>query len=220
MAIRGGPHYTNSKISEYEGLGDHAVREGRQAPLRYTELCRFFQAGRCKRGGNCNFAHYQSELRPKPTLHRTKLCDLFMSTGTCKFGATCNHAHGEHELRRPEGAPPPTLQKVNTRNITSAVVTVEPAFSALPEPTTSLMLAETVQDALLPSLTWESDDAKWRDANTVTLLHRLMNESTPIYDKKTQFLISVRNSFLHFEEEGESAYATRSSLTRSSSSYL
>eukprot|EP00439_Symbiodinium_sp_Y106_P006816 s1120_g1.t1 len=158
MAIRGGPHYTNSKISEYEGLGDHAVREGRQAPLRYTELCRFFQAGRCKRGGNCNFAHYQSELRPKPTLHRTKLCDLFMSTGTCKFGATCNHAHGEHELRRPEGAPPPTLQKVNTRNITSAV------------------------DALLPSLTWESDDAKWRDANTVTLLHRLMNESTPIYD--------------------------------------
>ncbi|CAE7355383.1 ZFP36 [Symbiodinium sp. CCMP2592] len=52
-----------------------------------------------------------------------------MSTGTCKFGATCNHAHGEHELRRPEGAPPPTPQKVNTRNITSAVMTVEPAFS-------------------------------------------------------------------------------------------
>ncbi|CAE7175749.1 ZFP36, partial [Symbiodinium necroappetens] len=64
---------------------------------------------------------------------------------------------------------------------------------ALPEPTASLMLAETVQDALLPSLTWEANDAKWRDENPVTLLHRLMNESTPIYDKKTQFLISVRN---------------------------
>ena len=67
----------------------------------------------CKKGDDCPFAHSQSELREKPNLHKTKLCQTFIEgkiafvrphihnkiEGKCPKGNNCCFAHGEEELR-------------------------------------------------------------------------------------------------------------------------
>ena len=51
------------------------------------------------KGMNCNYAHSENELREKPNLSKTKLCEEYATTGTCTKGEICLFAHGELELR-------------------------------------------------------------------------------------------------------------------------
>ena len=62
-----------------------------------TKMCPYFLRGKCIKGGNCTFAHSNSELKELPDLHKTKYCKAFAS-GTCKK-INCAFAHGEAELK-------------------------------------------------------------------------------------------------------------------------
>lgn len=44
-----------------------------------TQICPHLQLpGGCRRGTSCNFAHSQIEVRSKPDLRKTRLCDKYM----------------------------------------------------------------------------------------------------------------------------------------------
>jgi len=64
-----------------------------------TKPCSLFSLNICKKGNDCPFAHSMDELRDKPNLYKTKLCDAFLQAGRCNRGEDCNFAHGEVELR-------------------------------------------------------------------------------------------------------------------------
>lgn len=46
-----------------------------QLDLYKTRLCPLMQEGKCNSGDNCRFAHAESEIRNKPNLSKTKLCE-------------------------------------------------------------------------------------------------------------------------------------------------
>lgn len=55
-----------------------------------TELCRpFEEAGECKYGDKCQFAHGFHELRnlQRHPKYKTELCRTFHSVGFCPYGA-------------------------------------------------------------------------------------------------------------------------------------
>jgi len=64
-----------------------------------TKMCNLFLLNICKKGENCPFAHSDDEIREKPNLHKTKLCQAFLEEGKCSKGKGCSFAHGEEELR-------------------------------------------------------------------------------------------------------------------------
>jgi len=64
-----------------------------------TKVCPLNSLNICTKGDNCPFAHSEDELREKPNLAKTKLCESFLETGYCKNGDQCSFAHGENELR-------------------------------------------------------------------------------------------------------------------------
>jgi hypothetical protein len=64
-----------------------------------TKMCSLNALNICKKGTNCPFAHSEDELREKPNLYKTKLCDAFLQEGKCSKGENCHFAHGEDELR-------------------------------------------------------------------------------------------------------------------------
>jgi len=64
-----------------------------------TKVCSLNNLNICKKGKACPFAHSMDELRDKPNLYKTKLCDAFLATGNCSRGEQCTFAHGESELR-------------------------------------------------------------------------------------------------------------------------
>ena len=68
------------------------------------------EAGRCRRGQACSFAHSEAELRPQPDLFGTRLCAQFGTAGGCPYGKRCRFAHGEAELR-PVPVPAPRGQE-------------------------------------------------------------------------------------------------------------
>lgn len=81
----------------------------RNSAMRYTffktELCRYYEPGqqglRCGKGLGCPFAHGPQELRSRPDLTKTSLCQLFRK-GKCRKGEMCPFAHGAKELRTRE----------------------------------------------------------------------------------------------------------------------
>jgi len=64
-----------------------------------TKICSLNNLNICKKGKACPFAHSMDELRDKPNLYKTKLCDAFLANGSCSRGEQCTFAHGETELR-------------------------------------------------------------------------------------------------------------------------
>ncbi|CEL93021.1 unnamed protein product [Vitrella brassicaformis CCMP3155] len=59
--------------------------------------CIFWQQGECTRGESCRYAHSESEVRTRPDLTKTRLCENFQK-GEC-LDPHCAFAHGEDELR-------------------------------------------------------------------------------------------------------------------------
>ncbi|KOB71926.1 Protein TIS11 [Operophtera brumata] len=81
-----------------------------QATSRYkTELCRpFEEAGVCKYGDKCQFAHGMRELRnlQRHPKYKTELCRTFHSVGFCPYGPRCHFVHNAEEARRREPPSP------------------------------------------------------------------------------------------------------------------
>lgn len=77
-------------IANASGVSDQHFR---------TKLCPFLfgTRGECAKRHECSYAHSMSELRNRPDLTKTKLCDAYMK-GRCQDPA-CKWAHGRHELR-------------------------------------------------------------------------------------------------------------------------
>ncbi|XP_013196437.1 protein TIS11 [Amyelois transitella] len=80
------------------------------ATSRYkTELCRpFEEAGVCKYGDKCQFAHGFRELRnlQRHPKYKTELCRTFHSVGFCPYGPRCHFVHNAEEARRREPSSP------------------------------------------------------------------------------------------------------------------
>ena len=63
-----------------------------------TELCKNWQAGECKFGSKCSFAHGVEELTEKkhlPSNYKTKICKQFHEELYCPYGARCQFIHLE-----------------------------------------------------------------------------------------------------------------------------
>ncbi|XP_077284243.1 tis11 zinc finger protein [Arctopsyche grandis] len=67
-----------------------------------TELCRpYEEAGSCKYGDKCQFAHGYRELRnlQRHPKYKTELCRTFHSVGFCPYGPRCHFVHNAEEAR-------------------------------------------------------------------------------------------------------------------------
>lgn len=63
-----------------------------------TEKCRFYRHG-CRRGASCPFAHGDDEIRKRPNLDKTSLCQNYVR-GKCHLTAEqCQFAHSALDLR-------------------------------------------------------------------------------------------------------------------------
>ena len=107
------------RYSAYEEAQRQSQPDERQArpepslpPMAKTRICRHWEAGTCRMGPRCMFAHGSDELKPKNErdlfkqdfLRKTRICRHW-SMGQCPFGDTCQFAHGSAEMRvRPEAA--------------------------------------------------------------------------------------------------------------------
>ncbi|GAB0097496.1 Protein TIS11 [Sergentomyia squamirostris] len=105
-----GTNVANFVSTIIENLGGHRKLERTQSePLpqvntsRYkTELCRpFEEAGECKYGDKCQFAHGMYELRnlQRHPKYKTELCRTFHSVGYCPYGPRCHFVHNAEEAR-------------------------------------------------------------------------------------------------------------------------
>ncbi len=62
-----------------------------------SEMCHFLKhRGRCR--DDCPFAHTPQEIRAKPVLRKTAMCQEWLR-GRCGNRLTCDYAHGEEDLR-------------------------------------------------------------------------------------------------------------------------
>jgi len=78
---------------------NEATREFLRANFAKTELCSFYQRGKCLRGTTCNFAHEIDEQRSRPDLTKTCICENWLK-GACPLRAVqCKFAHGYDDLR-------------------------------------------------------------------------------------------------------------------------
>lgn len=74
-----------------------------------TELCRpYEEAGACKYGDKCQFAHGMRELRnlQRHPKYKTELCRTFHSVGFCPYGPRCHFVHNADEVRANNQCPP------------------------------------------------------------------------------------------------------------------
>ncbi|CAJ1371788.1 unnamed protein product [Effrenium voratum] len=94
-----------------EAVSGSVVQRWLQRPLlggalaegdrRKTLLCKQYFEGGCNRGGNCAFAHGETEQRQPPGWQekpKMKLCEKFPNF--CEFGRYCHNAHGQEGDRR------------------------------------------------------------------------------------------------------------------------
>ncbi|EDW82057.2 uncharacterized protein Dwil_GK25600 [Drosophila willistoni] len=72
-----------------------------------TELCRpYEEAGECKYGEKCQFAHGYHELRnlQRHPKYKTEYCRTFHSVGFCPYGPRCHFVHNADEARAQQAA--------------------------------------------------------------------------------------------------------------------
>lgn len=67
-----------------------------------TDMCKFYQQGKCNQGSRCAYAHDPQEIRHKPDLTNTSMCKTFAKEGRCADPA-CRYAHSEVQLRATSG---------------------------------------------------------------------------------------------------------------------
>ncbi|KAL5277417.1 ZFP36L2 family protein [Megaselia abdita] len=84
-----------------------------------TELCRpFEEAGECKYGEKCQFAHGYHELRnlQRHPKYKTEYCRTFHSVGFCPYGPRCHFVHNADEAApQTTSSPPQQSQQQQSR---------------------------------------------------------------------------------------------------------
>ncbi|XP_035901165.1 protein TIS11-like isoform X2 [Anopheles stephensi] len=112
----GGSNSSNSSNNQHatsntsSSSGHRKLERTQSEPLpqqvntsRYkTELCRpYEEAGECKYGDKCQFAHGMQELRnlQRHPKYKTELCRTFHSVGFCPYGPRCHFVHNAEEAR-------------------------------------------------------------------------------------------------------------------------
>jgi len=77
---------------------DSSFKDKFRTQFRKTQMCKFFEKGKCRRGTQCMFAHDKEEQQQRPDLDRTALCPYKQ---TC-MDPECKYAHRVFELQRTE----------------------------------------------------------------------------------------------------------------------
>mmetsp|Transcript_50906 Transcript_50906/g.88804 ORF Transcript_50906/g.88804 Transcript_50906/m.88804 type:complete len:371 (+) Transcript_50906:95-1207(+) len=83
-------------MEQFPGSMEQAVA---QELFFRTRMCKFFLAGKCKRGKLCSFAHGEAKVQPLPDFYKTRFCIAFLRTGKCSSGEECSFAHNKSEIR-------------------------------------------------------------------------------------------------------------------------
>jgi hypothetical protein len=63
-----------------------------------TKMCRFYEAGLCRYGEDCPYAHSEQDLSVVPDLKKTSLCDAWKRGACPRSSDQCPFAHGDEEL--------------------------------------------------------------------------------------------------------------------------
>jgi len=80
------------------GAGIEKASTPTLSPLYKTRLCSFFEAGSCRAGPLCSYAHGEGDLRPSPDFERTSVCPAMLRDGRCSKPG-CRYAHSSNDLR-------------------------------------------------------------------------------------------------------------------------
>ncbi|KAL0222699.1 hypothetical protein P9112_002089 [Eukaryota sp. TZLM1-RC] len=100
-----------------------------QQVLYKTEMCRLLiEKGHCSFGDRCNFAHCESELRPKichPKFKSDK-CRSFHEDGYCPYGSRCRFDHSSRHSSAPT--------KPTSSNIPSVCMLGPSSLIVFPDP--------------------------------------------------------------------------------------
>ncbi|GAV07956.1 hypothetical protein RvY_17729 [Ramazzottius varieornatus] len=109
--------------------------QAQQSPNRYkTELCRaFLEAGHCKYGEKCQFAHGTWDLRTvnRHPKYKTEKCRSFHATGLCAYGPRCHFVH------YPDESAQATQQQNLVEQVTSKLSQVRFTADVVKSPSTS-----------------------------------------------------------------------------------
>ncbi|PFH34319.1 zinc finger (CCCH type) motif-containing protein [Besnoitia besnoiti] len=90
-----GSSRANAKTKIDSGI----LQQHRFKVFKFT-FCKYFFKGKCTRGNGCTFAHGVEELRERPQLSKTRICEKWRQ-GTCEHvnSENCRFAHGKEDLR-------------------------------------------------------------------------------------------------------------------------
>eukprot|EP00440_Ansanella_granifera_P023491 gb/GFBE01025507.1/.p1 GENE.gb/GFBE01025507.1/~~gb/GFBE01025507.1/.p1 ORF type:complete len:327 (+),score=41.15 gb/GFBE01025507.1/:1-981(+) len=201
-----------------------------KAVLQRTVLCKFFEAGTCKRGSACTFAHNSEELRIRPDLSKSRLCRVFRQHGMCPQGEACDFAHSRAERRTARERNAQLAPLVTERPASEAVADDSPVPAGLLQTASfdrpgdvrqithgSLPAAELEEavdccsvSAQASSSVGEPDCCEVADASTRSESflgafpqHCLFSYATSSSNNPWRVKISWKNSFLHFEDVDE-----------------
>lgn len=98
-----GEHKALCSTSSLAGAGGAGRGDARfRSQFRKTELCAFFAAGWCSKGGRCEFAHGEQELEVAPDLSKTSVCLRWLKHSCARSRTECPYAHGVHDMRKTE----------------------------------------------------------------------------------------------------------------------
>lgn len=155
--------------------------------LTRTKMCQLFQQGYCHRGASCRFAHSEKQLKEKPDLSKTYLCLRFKTRRGCKDGQDCKFAHGRQEL-----------QKCPDTSSFDGILLSHPAFSRRTQSRTSvkpvgLQVPEKTHD----------------DLQNLASIDQQEHEGLQIIIPFAGCVITVKNSFYHFEDSAPSSTSSR-----------
>ncbi|EDW06353.2 uncharacterized protein Dmoj_GI21684 [Drosophila mojavensis] len=103
-----------------------------------TELCRpYEEAGECKYGEKCQFAHGCHELRnlQRHPKYKTEYCRTFHSVGFCPYGPRCHFVHNADEARAQQQQPQQQQQPHTAATAAAA------GWQAVPEAHATLSMA-------------------------------------------------------------------------------
>mmetsp|Transcript_56599 Transcript_56599/g.132804 ORF Transcript_56599/g.132804 Transcript_56599/m.132804 type:complete len:265 (+) Transcript_56599:93-887(+) len=105
---------SSASASADDAAQDKMFRTRRQQFLR-TQLCTFYQQGRCLRAEKCTFAHSTEQVRNMPDLRKTTLCQAWMWRSCPLPKEQCTFAHGRADLRTTEAFWRTSLCKMHMR---------------------------------------------------------------------------------------------------------
>eukprot|EP00440_Ansanella_granifera_P030225 gb/GFBE01032840.1/.p1 GENE.gb/GFBE01032840.1/~~gb/GFBE01032840.1/.p1 ORF type:complete len:197 (+),score=30.64 gb/GFBE01032840.1/:1-591(+) len=166
-----------------------------------TVMCKFYAMSACRRGTNCHFAHDAAELMQQPDLKKTRMCPDLRKYGSCQNIQDCTYAHRKAELR-----------PVQTRDADSTAVPQNKA----PQVMTDLRQTSDCEASSTCSGTRRSSNAS--DTSP-----RHLSQGLPFGKARTDFgcrgvHFSVKNTFIHAEEEMMDKEDVFRPLSRSQSS--